>query len=188
MQFAMSQFDSNKDYYGVLGVDKDASQVDIERQYKRQASKHHPDRGGNEEQMKSLNEAYGVLKDKTLRNSYDATRVKPHRRETFTPVTTPTARDIGVLGHCLSAWLCLLSGAFLLLLVRFQWMMFLWPLAGLALLVLGFGVMLARSAMIAVNASLPATNRFKRHTKIQEVAFWTVVVSGGYGLYVVMTL
>ena len=60
----MSQFDSNKDYYGVLGVDKHASQVDIERQYKRQASKHHPDRGGNEEQMKSLNEAYRVLKDK----------------------------------------------------------------------------------------------------------------------------
>ena len=43
-QFAMSQFDSNKDYYGVLGVDKDASRVDIDRQYKRQAAKHHPDR------------------------------------------------------------------------------------------------------------------------------------------------
>ena len=63
----MSQFDSNKDYYGVLGVDKDASQIEIDRQYKRQASKHHPDRGGSEERMKSLNEAYGVLKDKSLR-------------------------------------------------------------------------------------------------------------------------
>ena len=73
----MSQFDSNKDYYGVLGVDKDASQIDIERQYKREASKHHPDRGGSEERMKSLNEAYGVLKDKSLRSSYDATRQRP---------------------------------------------------------------------------------------------------------------
>jgi preprotein translocase subunit Sec63 len=36
----MSQFDSNKDYYGVLGVDKDASQVEIDRQYKREAAKH----------------------------------------------------------------------------------------------------------------------------------------------------
>ena len=45
----MSQFDSNKDYYGVLGVDKDASQRDLDRQYKRQAARHHPDRGGNEE-------------------------------------------------------------------------------------------------------------------------------------------
>ena len=70
----MSQFDSNKDYYGVLGVDKDASQIEIDRQYKRQAAKHHPDRGGNEERMKSLNEAYGVLKDKSLRSSYDAGR------------------------------------------------------------------------------------------------------------------
>jgi curved DNA-binding protein CbpA len=131
----MSQFDSNKDYYGVLGVDKQASQVEIERQYKREASKHHPDRGGNEEQMKSLNEAYRVLKDKSLRNSYDEMQRRP-ARQGFTPVVTPTARDVGVFGHCLSAGLCLFAGAFLLLLVRFQWMVFLWPLVILALLVL----------------------------------------------------
>jgi len=183
----MSQFDSNKDYYGVLGVDKEASRVDIERQYKRQASKHHPDRGGSEERMKSLNEAYRVLKNESLRNSYDETQRRP-ARHTFTPVTTPTARDVGVFGHCLSAGLCLFAGAFLLLLVRFQWVVFLWPLVILALLVLGFGVMLARSAMVAVNDSLPVTNPFKRHTKIQEVAFWAAIVSGGYGLYVLMTL
>jgi hypothetical protein len=189
MQFAMSQFDSNKDYYGVLGVDKQASQVEIERQYKRQASQHHPDRGGSEERMKSLNEAYGVLKDKTLRNSYDATRPAPGAaRYGFTPVVTPTAREVGVFGHCLSAGLCLFAGAFLLLLVRYQWMLFLWPLVILALLVLGFGVLLARSAMVAVNDSLPVTNPFKRHTKIQELAFWTAIISGGYGLYVLMTL
>ena len=186
----MSQFDSKKDYYGVLGVDKAASQVEIERQYKRAAAKHHPDRGGNEERMKSLNEAYGVLKDKSLRNSYDATRRRPTAAGAygFTPVTTPTARDVGVFGHCLSAGLCLIAGIFLLLLVRFQWIFFLWPLALLALGVLAFGVLLARSAMVAVNDSLPVTNRLKRHTKIQEVAFWTVIVSGGYGLYVLMTL
>jgi hypothetical protein len=187
MQFAMSQFDSNKDYYGVLGVDKHASQIEIERQYKRQASKHHPDRGGNEEQMKSLNEAYRVLKDKSLRNSYDQTQRRPARYG-FTPVTTPTAQDVGVLGHCLSAGLYLIAGVFLLLLVRFQWIFFLWPLGLLALVLLGFGVMMARSAMVAVNDSLPVTNPFKRHTKIQEVAFWMAIISGGYGLYVLMTL
>lgn len=184
----MSQFDSNKDYYGVLGVDKQASQAEIFRQYKRQAAKHHPDRGGSEEQMKSLNEAYSVLKDQTLRRTYDAGRRKSYPAQNFTPVTTPTARDVGVMGHCLSALLCLIAGMFLLLLVRFQWIWFLWPLGILALLVLGFGVLLARSAMVAVDASLPSTNRFKGHTKIQEVAFWMVIVSGGYGLYVVMTL
>jgi len=184
----MSQFDSNKDYYGVLGVDKHASQVEIDRQYKRQAAQHHPDRGGNEERMKSLNEAYGVLKDQDLRSSYDATRRRPVAAAGFTPVTIPTAQDVGVLGHCLSALLCLIAGAFLLLLVRFQWMVFLWPLGVLALLVLGFGVMLARSAMVAVEASLPVTNKFKGHTKIQEVAFWMAIFSGAYGLYVLMTI
>jgi hypothetical protein len=186
----MSQFDSNKDYYGVLGVDKDASQFDIERQYKREASRHHPDRGGSEDRMKSLNEAYGVLKDQTLRNSYDATRRRPAAaaRHGFTPVATPTARDVGVFGHCLSAGLCLIAGVFLLLLVRFQYIFFLWPLGLLAVGVLGFGVLLARSAMVAVNDSLPVTNPFKRHTRIQEAAFWTAIISGGYGLYVLMTL
>lgn len=184
----MSQLDSNKDYYGVLGVDKDASQIEIDRQYKRQAAVHHPDRGGSEEQMKSLNEAYGVLKDRSLRRSYDVGRRRPVTSQGFTPVTTPTAREVGVLGHCLSALLCLIAGVFLLLLVRFQWIVFLWPLAIVALLVLGFGVMLARSAMVAVNASLHNTNPLKGHTRLQEVAFWLATLSAVYGLYVVMTL
>jgi hypothetical protein len=190
----MSQFDRNKDYYGVLGVDKDAPQNEIERQYKRQAAKHHPDRGGNEEQMKSLNEAYGVLRDSTARRAYDDSRITFYSRTAashsrtggmsdFVPASTPTARDIGVLGQCLSAMLCLAAGLFLLLLVRTQWMWFLWPLAILAVSVVGFGVLLARSAMVAVNDSLPKTNRLKRHTKLQEVAFWTVIVTTGYGLY-----
>ena len=184
----MSQFDSNKDYYGVLGVDKEASQPEIERQYKREASKHHPDRGGSEERMKSLNEAYGILKDTSLRNAYDAKRRWPATHQGFAPVTTPTARDVGVFGHCLSALLCLIAGIFLLLLVRFQWIWFLWPLAILALFVLAFGVLLARSAMVAVNASLPVSNPVKGHTRLQEMAFWVAIVSGGYGLYLVMTL
>ena len=184
----MSQFDRNKDYYGVLGVDKEASQPEIDRQYKRQAAKHHPDRGGNEEQMKSLNEAYGVLKDSAARRAYDDSRTTRSRTSAagmsnFVPASAPAARDIGVLGQCLNAFLCLAAGLFLLLLVRTQWMFFLWPLAILAVLVVGFGVLMARSAMVAVNDSLPKTNRLKRHTKLQEVAFWAVIVTTGYGLY-----
>ena len=194
-QFVMRQFDSNKDYYGVLGVDKDASAGDIYRQYKRQAAKHHPDRGGSEEQMKSLNEAYGVLKDSTARRAYDDSRITSvawqtsasHGRTDFVPTATRAARDVGVMGQCLSALLCLVAGLFLLLLVRFQWMWFLWPLAILAVSVVGFGVLLARSAMVAVNHSLPKTNRLKRHTKIQELTFWAVIITTGYGLYLVLS-
>ena len=190
-QFAMSQFDSNKDYYDVLGVDKHASPREIYRQYKRQAAKHHPDRGGSEEQMKTLNEAYRVLKDSGSRRLYDDSVAHKETRRTvprkhsadFTPASKPTARDVGVFGHGLSALLCLAAGLFLLVLVRFQWMWFLWPLAILALFVVGFGVLLARSAMVAMNDSLPKTNRLKRHTKLQELAFWAVIVTSGYGLY-----
>jgi hypothetical protein len=188
LQFAMSQFDSNKDYYGVLGVDKHATRREIDRQYRRQASRHHPDRGGSEEDMKSLNEAYGVLKDAHSRRLYDdSRRTTTTRVADFRPVYTPTARDIGVMGQCLSALLCLLAGLFLLLLVRFQWIWFLWPLAILAVGVVGFGVLLARSAMVAANDSLPVTNRLKRHTKLQEAAFWAVIVTTGYGLYVLLS-
>jgi hypothetical protein len=91
------------------------------------------------------------------------------------------------MGQCLSALLCLLAGLFLLLLVRFQWIWFLWPLAILAVGVVGFGVLLARSAMVAANDSLPVTNRLKRHTKLQEAAFWAVIVTTGYGLYVLLS-
>ena len=221
----MRQFDSNKDYYGVLGVDKDASARDIYRQYKRQAAKHHPDRGGSEDRMKSLNEAYGVLKDSASRRAYDDSRItdaysrttsadwgttSAHARTTrtdsrrsradwrttatgsrvrsdFVPASRPAARDVGVMGQCLSALLCLAAGLFLLLLVRFQWMWFLWPLAILAVSVVGFGVLLARSAMVAVNHSLPKTNRLKRHTRLQEFAFWAVIITTGYGLYLVLS-
>jgi hypothetical protein len=192
----MSQFDSKKDYYAVLGVDKDASRVDIDRSYRRMASKHHPDRGGSEERMKQLNEAYSVLKDANVRRDYDAIRrpsafrgnVSRKGAKTQRPVSTPTARDVGVFGHVLSAGLCLAAGLFLLLLVRFQWIWFLWPLAILAVCVVGFGVLLARSAMVKVNQSLPVTNRFKRHTTLQELAFWVVIITSGYGLYLLMSL
>lgn len=191
----MSQFDSKKDYYAVLGVDKHASQVDIDRSYKRLASKHHPDRGGSEERMKQLNEAYGVLKDSSVRRSYDETRrTRPSGAPGFVRVarstrpTAPTARDVGVFGHVLSAGLCLAAGLFLLLLVRFQWIWFLWPLAILAVFVVGCGVLLARSAMVKVNQSLPVTNRLKRHTTLQELAFWVVIITSGYGLYLLMSL
>lgn len=185
----MSDFDSKKNYYSVLGADERATQRQLERLYKRIAARRHPDRGGSEEEMKTLNEAYSILKDERTRHEYDAerTRSRPRPDRGFSVASAPPAQDIGLLGHCLSAFLCLLIGLFLLFLVRFQWMWFLWPLAILAGFVTLFGIMMARSAMVAVNAALPATNPLRRHTRLQEAAFWSVVVGGVYGIYLLFT-
>src|SRR5882672_231788 len=149
----MSQPESQKDYYEILGATERTSARDLERLYKRMAARRHPDRGGSEEEMKSLNEAYSVLRNNESRQEYDAQRAKPAAN--FVPVSAPTARDVGLLGQGLNAFFCLIIGLFLLLLVRFQWIWFLWPLAILAVLVILFGIMMARGTMRAVNASLP---------------------------------
>ena len=181
----MSQFDSTKDYYEILGANERTSARDLERLYKRVAAQRHPDRGGSEEAMKSLNEAYSVLRNEQTRTEYDSERRKPE--VSFVPVSAPAAKDVGLLGHGLSAFFCLLTGMFLLFLVRFQWIWFLWPLAILAALVIAAGVMMARSTMRALNASLPVSNPLRRYTRLQEGMFWGVVVAGGYGLYLLLT-
>ena len=182
----MSQHESRTDYYAILGADEEASRSDIDKLYKRLAARRHPDRGGSEEEMKLLNEAYATLKDEVKRREYDAQRIK-RAPNVFRPVSTPPAQDIGLFGQGLSAFFCLMLGLFLLFLVRIHWIRFLWPLAVLAVFVILFGVIMARNAMIAVNASLPVTNPWRRHTRLQEAMFWSLVAAGTYGVYLLLT-
>jgi len=59
------------DYYSTLGVSRNATPDEIRKAYKKQSMQHHPDRGGNEEQFKKVNEAYSTLKDPQKRAAYD---------------------------------------------------------------------------------------------------------------------
>ncbi|XP_014476717.1 PREDICTED: dnaJ homolog subfamily C member 7 [Dinoponera quadriceps] len=69
-----------KDYYKILGIDKNASTDDIKKAYRKRAMVHHPDRHVNategekkeqEKKFKEVGEAYGILSDPKKRSRYD---------------------------------------------------------------------------------------------------------------------
>ncbi|HWB38717.1 MAG TPA: molecular chaperone DnaJ [Candidatus Saccharimonadales bacterium] len=62
---------AKRDYYEVLGVGKDASADEIKKAFRKAAIEHHPDRGGDEDKFKEINEAYEVLKDPAKKQRYD---------------------------------------------------------------------------------------------------------------------
>ncbi|OGL78202.1 molecular chaperone DnaJ [Candidatus Uhrbacteria bacterium RIFCSPHIGHO2_12_FULL_60_25] len=60
-----------QDYYDVLGVQRGASQDDIKKAFRKKAHELHPDKGGDANAFKRVNEAYQVLGDEKKRATYD---------------------------------------------------------------------------------------------------------------------
>ena len=60
-----------KDYYAILGVKKDASEDEIKKSFRRLAHEHHPDKGGDQQKFKDINEAYQIVGNKEKRSVYD---------------------------------------------------------------------------------------------------------------------
>lgn len=62
------------DHYATLGVAKTANSDEIKRAFRRLASQHHPDKGGDTKKFQAIQEAYATLGDEQKRAEYDNPR------------------------------------------------------------------------------------------------------------------
>ena len=178
-----------EDYYAILGAGKTASQDEIERLYKRLAKQHHPARGGDAEEMKTINEAYRVLGNAGARRLYDSQTPETAEvvRRVVPPLSPPSVLlPDTVLGRLVGASLFLLAGLVFLFLVRIYFIRFMWPILLAAGLLVILGVWKLHKVMVFSRKSLAPSNFWRRYAWVQEVGFWFIVSVSVYCIYLLM--
>ena len=176
-------------YYAILGSPEDASQEEIERLYKRLAVRHHPDRGGDTEYMKAINEAYQVLGNEAARRSYDARRNR--RAETPVSITPPLSPPSSLLpntliGRLSGALFFFCGGLMFLFLIRIYYVRFMWPLVLLAVLIVLLGVWKLHQVLISARNDFSSPPGLRKHIWAQEGAFWSIAALSAYGLFLLL--
>lgn len=63
----------SKNYYEILGVNKNSSEDEIKKAFRKKAHQHHPDKkGGDDKKFKEINEAYNTLSNPKKKSQYDS--------------------------------------------------------------------------------------------------------------------
>lgn len=182
-------FSDAQDYYAILGAGKTASQDEIERLYKSLAKRHHPDRGGDAEAMKAINEAYRVLGNESARRLYDAQFIESveELQRVASPFSPPSALlPDTVLGRLTGASLFLLAGLVFLFLVRIYFIRFMWSVLFAAALVVILGIRKLHGVIVFARRGLAPSHPWRRYVWVQELAFWLIVSGGAYGIYLLL--
>lgn len=180
-----------RNYYEILGAAENASEPELERLYKRLARQHHPDRGGDAEEMKAINEAYRVLGNEFTRRAYDSRRKRAvDTANVIVPSAPPLPMLIPntVLGRFMVALFTLMGGLVFLFLISVVYLRFMWPIFLVAVLVVLFGVWKLHEAIVVTRKTLAHTNVLHRWVWARELAFWCLVGIGAYIIYLIITL
>jgi len=91
----MTGRDTDRDYYRLLGVPRDASTLEIRRAYRRLARQHHPDQNPHPDspaRFGVLADAYAALSDPARRARYDHTIPPPAPQAPNHPPSVPSPR------------------------------------------------------------------------------------------------
>jgi hypothetical protein len=178
-----------RNLYDILGAAEDSSQDELERLYKRLAKQYHPDRGGNVEDMRAINEAYQVLGSEFTRRAYDSQRQRAtDTQNSVMPPAAPRSTLIPstLLGRFIVALLTLLGGLVFLFGISLVYLRFMWPILLIAVFVIMFGIWKLHEAILFARKQLPLSHLMNRYVWVQEVTFWCMVALGAYLIYTIV--